>query len=295
MAAEKKGMLRVEAALDEEQKYRIIADFTYDWEYWMAPDGRLLYVSPSCRRISGYSPREFMEMPGLLEKIIYPDDRDAAVRTIRKISREEGVINLEYRIVRPDGQIRWVHHISQPVSADDGSALGRRASNRDITERKRIEEALRESEAKLHAQNLVLEQKNIAMKEILGQIEFEKKEINQNVSSNIEKVIMPVLSELKKMVSGEPASRCVDIVENGLRNITSSFGGTLASAQLKLTTKEIKICNLIKNGFTNKEIAETLSISLRTAEAHRNHIRKKIGITNSGMNLATYLVSLDQK
>ena len=37
-----------------EQRFRAVADFCYDWEYWLAPDGRLLYVSPSCERITGY-------------------------------------------------------------------------------------------------------------------------------------------------------------------------------------------------------------------------------------------------
>ena len=38
-----------------EEKYRIVADNTYDWEFWRGPDGRFVYVSPSCERITGHA------------------------------------------------------------------------------------------------------------------------------------------------------------------------------------------------------------------------------------------------
>ena len=59
-----------------EAKYRVVADFTHDWEYWFNADGSLEYVSPSCERISGYSPREFMDNPALFRDIIVQEDQD---------------------------------------------------------------------------------------------------------------------------------------------------------------------------------------------------------------------------
>ena len=55
---------------ESETKYRTIADFTYDWEYWRAPDGKLLYTSPACERFTGYRPEEFQADPGLLRTIV---------------------------------------------------------------------------------------------------------------------------------------------------------------------------------------------------------------------------------
>ncbi|MDP2854699.1 MAG: PAS domain-containing protein, partial [Smithellaceae bacterium] len=67
---------RVELALREsEEKYRTVADFTYAWEYWLAPDGKYIYVSPACERISGYRVEEFLQDSRLLEKITHPDDK----------------------------------------------------------------------------------------------------------------------------------------------------------------------------------------------------------------------------
>ncbi len=82
------GHLYAEAADMElrqsEERLRTVADFTYDWEYWLGADGSYLYVSPSCERITGYRADEFSQDPGLLERIIHPDDRAAAVRHLRE-------------------------------------------------------------------------------------------------------------------------------------------------------------------------------------------------------------------
>ena len=63
------------AVAASEARYRTVADYTYDWEYWSAPDGSLKYVSPSCERITGYSPQEFIDNPSLRHEIIIPEDR----------------------------------------------------------------------------------------------------------------------------------------------------------------------------------------------------------------------------
>ena len=61
---------------------------------------------------------------------------------------------------------------------------------------------------------------------------------------------------------------------------------------LKLTPREIEISNMVKNGFTNKEIARVLCLSLLTVEKHRQYIRKKLGITKRTINLCSYLQQL---
>lgn len=67
---------RAEQALrDVAMKYRIVADNTYNWEFWLAPDGRFLYTSPSCLRISGHRAEEFIADADLLIRILHPDDR----------------------------------------------------------------------------------------------------------------------------------------------------------------------------------------------------------------------------
>jgi len=274
--------------LESEERYRTVADFTYDWEYWISPDGGMRYVSPSCERISGYAPGEFINDPALFEKTMHPADRKRAVSIMRGASESSSICETDFRIIRSDGDIRWIHHISQPVYSKNGNYLGRRASNRDITSRKSADRELEESRKKLIEQNLELERKNIALKEVLGRIEIEKKQVQDNVMLNAENVLMPILNELRSISAGRE-KRAVELLKKNVEELTSGFGSRISVKSLKLTPKEISICNMIKNGMTSKDISEILNISLRTAETHRNNIRKKLGIAKAGINLVTYL------
>ncbi len=278
-----------EELIKSEIRYRTVADFTYDWEFWISPEGRMLYVSPSCERITGYKPADFINDAGLFEEIIHPDDKTRVINEIKKLSEQKKVISIEFRIIRHDGNIRWIGHISQPVYGTDRSALGRRASNRDITHSKKMEERLKESQAMLHEQNIVLEQKNMALKELIDQIEFEKNRIKKNISVNIEKLVVPVISRIKSLASDDMQKKYSEILEKTILEIYSSFGSKITDINIKLTMKEVEICNLIKNGFSSKEISEILKTSVRTVETHRKNIRKKLNLTNAEVNLTSYL------
>jgi PAS domain S-box-containing protein len=134
-----------------EARYRIVADNTYDWEYWLNNEGQFAYVSPSCERITGYPPAEFLADPGLLLRIIRPDDRPRWEAHHAQIDTPASATELEFRIVHRDGGERWVGHCCQPVFAADGKCLGRRGSNRDVTARQWLSEALRLSERRFRA------------------------------------------------------------------------------------------------------------------------------------------------
>ena len=132
-----------EALRDSETKYRIVADNTHDWEFWCSPAGEFLYVSPSFRRVTGRAPEELAADPGLLARIIHPEDWPVFERHRRDAIERKASGELEFRIVLPDGSRRWIGHVCQPVFDGAGSFLGTRGSNRDITERKAAEESSR--------------------------------------------------------------------------------------------------------------------------------------------------------
>lgn len=131
---------RVEQALREsEERYRIVADYSADWDFWLAPDGGLLYVSPACREVTGYSRDEFYADPELNTKVVHPDDRPLIERHKVEAFQSDQPLALEFRIVTRDGEVRWIAHVCQPVFDSVGEFRGRRASNRDITALKRAE------------------------------------------------------------------------------------------------------------------------------------------------------------
>ena len=132
-----------ETIRENEEKFRTVADFTYDWEFWITPDGNYKYVSPSCERITGYRPLEFILDSDLLMKIVHNDDRDKIVNhfsSLQEYHRDND--SLEYRIIARNGEERWIGHECQQVYNTDGDYIGIRGSNRDITERKRAERNL---------------------------------------------------------------------------------------------------------------------------------------------------------
>lgn len=128
--------------LRREEQFRTVADFTYDWEYWMDPAGNYLYVSPSSERITGYAPEEFKANPSLIMEITHPDHKPQLKNHFLHTLEERNVCMMEFRIISREGKERWIAHTCQPVYNQAGEFLGRRASNRDITGQKWTEKAL---------------------------------------------------------------------------------------------------------------------------------------------------------
>jgi len=133
---------------ESETKYRIVADITFDFEFWIDQHGKYRYASPSSKRITGYSSEDFIKDTGLHRKIIYSDDLAKFDRHMQEGRIKQKPSEIEYRIIHKDGSVRWIDHVCQPVYGDKGEYLGLRANNRDITQRKKIENELRQSEEK---------------------------------------------------------------------------------------------------------------------------------------------------
>ncbi|MBI5922633.1 MAG: PhnD/SsuA/transferrin family substrate-binding protein [Betaproteobacteria bacterium] len=137
---EKRMVLLHQQRLQEnELRYRTVADFTFDWEFWIMPDGTFSYMSPSCEQISGYTPEEFHADPALITRIIHPDDLSLYTGHVHQLSAQGVPTPIDFRIFTKDGRTRWISHVCRSVHDAAGQALGYRASNRDVTERKQAE------------------------------------------------------------------------------------------------------------------------------------------------------------
>ncbi|MCM8611421.1 PAS domain S-box protein [Accumulibacter sp.] len=125
-----------------EANFRLLAENAADWIFWRGADGQFKYLSPACRKISGYEPEELLADPHLALQMVHPDDREAYRRHLA-IDRTADDVEMELRITCKDGTPRWLGHHCQPVFGASGEYLGRSGSNRDITARKQAEEELR--------------------------------------------------------------------------------------------------------------------------------------------------------
>jgi len=122
-----------EALRQSEEKFRTFADSTYDWEMWEGPNHAYIYISPSCERITGRNQEEFLKNLNLLHEIVHPEDRDAFSTHQAAHWNESETGHIDFRIIRPDGAECWISHNCQPVYSENGTFLGRRISNRDIS------------------------------------------------------------------------------------------------------------------------------------------------------------------
>jgi DNA-binding response OmpR family regulator/DNA-binding CsgD family transcriptional regulator len=136
-----------------------------------------------------------------------------------------------------------------------------------------------------------LQKKNLALSEILSQIELERKQIKDAVRTNSDKLILPIIKKLRNK-GGDKNSQYYDILEKSVKELTLEFGNKISDNLFQMSSREIEICNLIKNGFEGKEMSRFLDISYKTVETHRRNIRRKLGIVNKSVNLTTFLNSM---
>lgn len=239
------------------------------------PGPQIVYVNPGFTQMTGYLPEEVL---GKTPKILQGPKTDPMVlHGLRQKLDAQEVFFGQAINYRKDGTEFWNEWHIEPIFNNKKELTYYIAIQRDITKRKLNEQSI--------------EQKNIALREILEQIEMEKSKIKQGVSMNVEEVLLPALQKLRRRGS-KADGKYIDVLESNLKDLTSSFGIKVSEKQLKLSPREVEIANLIKNGISSKEIVTMLNISFKTVETHRNRIRQKLGITRKDINLTTYLQSL---
>jgi len=123
-------------------------------------------------------------------------------------------------------------------------------------------------------------------------MEDDKKELEEKILFNVKNSVEPYLHKLKNGRMDERQQAFLDILESNLNQLTSPFSRELSLKYLNITPAEFQVAELVKLGKRTKEIADLLNLSTRTIEAHREKIRKKLGLNDRKINLRTYLLSL---
>lgn len=133
------------AVAERERRLRFITDSMLDIVSQVGPDGRVEYVSPSVTRLLGYMPDDIVNRHGL--ELVHPEDADPLLASVRAAS-EAGASScrVEYRYRHIDGRYVWFESAVRIVKDGAGALAGTVFTSRDISERKQIEEQLREAQ-----------------------------------------------------------------------------------------------------------------------------------------------------
>lgn len=187
-----------------------------------------------------------------------------------------------------------VEPIEDPAALQDAinralerqSALQRAREHRDP-----LEKQVRQCAADLQAANKAIEKKTIALREVLDTVQSQRRETIQSIISHLKRNVFPLLQRLRDL--GAPGSGAIiDHIMEQLRQVCPAAGDPLRRLADHLTPTELRICRLIRQEMSSKQIARAEGVSQETVESHRRNIRRKLKINNERVNLATYLQSL---
>jgi PAS domain S-box-containing protein len=135
--------MKAEKALKEsEEKFRQIAE-TVSEVFWITENGKKIYVNNNYEAIFGSSVEELITDPDAFYMYIHPDDKLRVLESDKNFELDIAPFNEQYRIIRPDGQLRWIWAKSSPVYDEKGNKIRSVGIAQDITESKSIEEELR--------------------------------------------------------------------------------------------------------------------------------------------------------
>lgn len=322
---------KAEARIGEsERRYRNFLESSPDPIVVYSMYGEATYVNPAFENTFGISRHEILgRQIDFVPPQAWPETRDA----IKTMLRGEKISLFETQRLTRDGRTLDVQLSSCLFMDDEGRHAGNIVTLRDITahkraeralrnyqdqletlvqertaelalankqlaqqvdERKRAEKALLKREKELEAQSQHLEEVNTALRVLLKQRSEDKNELQANVMNNIKELVAPYIEQLHQARLSTRQQTLVRILESNLSNIVSPFISRLSSRFLKLTPMEIRVAGLIKEGKTNKEISNLLLISKNTVLFHRHHIRKKLNLAGTSVNLRTHLLSFEE-
>ncbi len=183
----------------------------------------------------------------------------------------------------------WWQVARTPFFDTAGTCAGLLCSVHDITDWKKTHEALIQREADFWKVNKELLDTNRALSVLAANIEKNWQEVERRIGLTISAKVMPIIKELQKDEALRHRPE-LDMLATYMRDLTSGLtnGKVIATS---LSSTELRIAAMIKNGLTSEEIANQLHVSLHTVKTHRKNIRKKLNIRNSSVNLPNFLRS----
>lgn len=258
-------------------------------------DGKVSFMNPVAEKLTGWPLTEAKDRP--LAEIFHIADKKWSLfceNPVETAMLDSSVFadSCDSTLLSRHGTERGIACQSALIRDKNDVVLGIVLVFRDITEKKRMDLALFNSEQKLRIHAAELEESNIALKVLLKQRENDKRELEENILMNVKQLILPYVDKLKKSRAISNEIVYLNMLETNLKQIISPFSSRLSSRYLGFTPREIAIADLIRDGRQDKDIMEILNISYETVKSHRQNIRKKLGIYGKRVNLRSFLLTL---
>jgi PAS domain S-box-containing protein len=253
-------------------------------------DGRIDLVNSAWERVVGLMRNQAVGQR--LDEIFPSKAAKQFGRLNAEILRSGNPSELEESIEYPSGPHHF-HTIKIPLRDGTGQTVGVGTISLDITALKRAEQALAKREAELKRKSRQLTETNTALRVLLSQREKDQRELEERVVANVNQLVLPYVRKLKGMRSNETQMSYLEIVETHLGDIVAPFLRQVVSQYPHMTTREIQVATLVREGKSNKDIAEIMNLSMNTVQIHRHNLRKKLGLQNKKMNLRSYLLSMN--
>lgn len=265
-----------------EQLYRTIFETTGTATVIIENDKTISLVNSEFEKLVGRS-REELEGKHKWTEFIEKKDlaRLVGYHNMRRIDPDAAPRTFEYNVVDSLGRVRSVLGITCIIPGTKKHV----SSIIDIT-------GLKEKELELTLKSRNLEELNAALKVLLRQREQDREEIEKTMMTNMRDLVLPYFEKIRKGGVEKKLVSYLDLLEGNLENIISPFSRKLSSQFMQLTSKEIQVANLIKDGKGSKDIAALLNVSTKTVDMYRYRIRLKLGLGNRGINLRSYLSHL---
>ncbi len=265
---------------DSEGLHRVILEAISDVAFLTDEEGNITFVCPNAEGFCGRSYEEYKRMPTIFE-LLGGEGTD----WLRSVQSHRDLRDVPAKLLAADGREVCVLTDVKDTGLPGSPFL---FTFRDVTELAKSREGLAEANLRLQTVAKELTEKNIALRELLYQIDLEAHDIRTTILTNIELQLSPLLEALRNRADSE-LRPVVTALEEALQSISRKHGGEIGLERKNLTPRELQICSLISSGYSSKQIASALSISPATVVNTRKRIRRKLGISSKTSDLVTVL------
>ena len=271
------------------ENFKTLTENANDGIILVAGSGKIIYANSCFGQLAGYRVDELLQCA--IETLIDVEERGVHLERLqRRLDGELLPIRYESKLITKSGHAVPVDVTASKIIWHEQPAcmlIVRDISSQKQTEAELIrEQVILENRVKERTKELV--ETNQALSVLARNIDQKRERGQEKILKTINSKILPIIEQFQENKTFEKHRAEIDVLKAYLSEMTANSKDEPGVIFI-LSNAELRIATMIKNGFSSPEIARLLSISLDTVKTHRKHIRRKLNLSNSKINLTTYL------